>query len=151
MSSRTTKTEPQIELLPPVEVNELDTRQYRAFMLPNRMHVLLISDPLSEIAEAAMDVGVGSFSDPDDLPGLAHFLEHMLCEGSVRFPKHGEYKLFLCENAGIDAASTFEETTNYHFSFSAEPDLVEEEEMPGFRRLHTCSRSALLHRSSRRA
>lgn len=25
---------------------------------------------------AALCVGVGSFSDPNDLPGLAHFLEH---------------------------------------------------------------------------
>lgn len=25
---------------------------------------------------AALCVGVGSFADPDDLPGLAHFLEH---------------------------------------------------------------------------
>ena len=28
---------------------------------------------------AALCVGVGSFSDPDHLPGLAHFLEHSEC------------------------------------------------------------------------
>lgn len=27
-------------------------------------------------AAAALCISVGSFSDPDDLPGLAHFLEH---------------------------------------------------------------------------
>ena len=27
-------------------------------------------------AAAALCINVGSFSDPDDLPGLAHFLEH---------------------------------------------------------------------------
>ena len=25
---------------------------------------------------AALCIGVGSFSDPDDIPGFAHFLEH---------------------------------------------------------------------------
>lgn len=29
-------------------------------------------------AAAAMTVGIGSFSDPVDLPGLSHYLEHML-------------------------------------------------------------------------
>jgi insulysin len=42
------------------------------------MEVILISDPDSEKAAAAMDMRVGAFSDPDDVPGLAHFLEHML-------------------------------------------------------------------------
>jgi len=27
-------------------------------------------------AAAALCISVGSFSDPDELPGLAHFLEH---------------------------------------------------------------------------
>lgn len=27
-------------------------------------------------AAAALCISVGSFSDPEDLPGLAHFLEH---------------------------------------------------------------------------
>jgi nardilysin len=28
---------------------------------------------------AGLCVGMGSFSDPEELPGLAHFLEHMVC------------------------------------------------------------------------
>ena len=31
---------------------------------------------LSFQSAAALCIGVGSFSDPDDIPGLAHFLEH---------------------------------------------------------------------------
>ena len=34
-----------------------------------------------------MSIGVGSFSDPDDIPGLAHFLEHMVFMGSEKFPE----------------------------------------------------------------
>ena len=35
-------------------------------------------------AAVAVSVGVGSFSDPAELPGLAHFLEHMLFMGSEK-------------------------------------------------------------------
>ena len=34
------------------------------------------------MAGAALAVSVGSFSDPPHLPGLAHFLEHMLFLGA---------------------------------------------------------------------
>lgn len=30
-------------------------------------------------AACAMAVRVGHFADPDELPGLAHFLEHVCC------------------------------------------------------------------------
>ncbi|KAK9939655.1 hypothetical protein M0R45_016345 [Rubus argutus] len=36
-------------------------------------------------AAAAMCVGIGSFSDPPEAQGLAHFLEHMLFMGSTSF------------------------------------------------------------------
>jgi insulysin len=39
---------------------------------------VLVSDPDAEMADASVDVHVGSWSGPDDLPGLAHFCEHML-------------------------------------------------------------------------
>jgi hypothetical protein len=41
-----------------------DDRVYRALQLPNGMRTLLISDPASNRAAAAIDVHVGSFSDP---------------------------------------------------------------------------------------
>ncbi|CAI5986657.1 unnamed protein product [Closterium sp. NIES-65] len=43
-----------------------------------------------KLAAAAMCVGVGSFLDPPDALGLAHFLEHMLFMGSVKFPDENE-------------------------------------------------------------
>ena len=36
-------------------------------------------------AAVAVAVGVGSFSDPPQLGGLAHFLEHMLFMGSSKY------------------------------------------------------------------
>ena len=47
------------------------------------LQVLLISDPSTDKAAAAMDVHIGHMSDPAKLPGLAHFCEHMLFLGKI--------------------------------------------------------------------
>ena len=52
-----------------------DDRSYRHLVLPNKLQVLLVSSPDADKAAAAMCVKVGHFSDPDELPGLAHFCE----------------------------------------------------------------------------
>ena len=54
-----------------------DKRKYEAYTLPNGIQVLLVSDPDSMTAAAALDVHVGSLSDPKAIPGMAHFCEHM--------------------------------------------------------------------------
>uniref|UniRef100_A0A8C6UNY0 Nardilysin a (N-arginine dibasic convertase) n=1 Tax=Neogobius melanostomus TaxID=47308 RepID=A0A8C6UNY0_9GOBI len=47
------------------------------------------------MSAAALCVGVGSFSDPPDLPGLAHFLEHMVFMGSEKYPSENGFDAFL--------------------------------------------------------
>lgn len=100
---------------PPLEVSSVDHRSYRAFTLPNQLAVLIASDPISDKAAAALDVAVGNFSDPDEIPGLAHFLEHMLFLGTEKYPDEGSYNEFLSENGGHSNAYTACENTNYHF------------------------------------
>jgi nardilysin len=63
-------------------------------------------------------VGVGSFSDPPDAQGLAHFLEHMLFMGSSEFPDENEYDTFLSKHGGGSNAFTETEFTCYHFDIS---------------------------------
>lgn len=53
--------------------NDVD-RQYRYIVLENELAVLLVSDATTKIAAAAVDIQVGAYCDPDELPGLAHFL-----------------------------------------------------------------------------
>lgn len=54
----------------------LDDSDYVAYTLDSGLRVLLCSDPYqSNDAAAAMDVHVGACSDPDAVPGLAHFNE----------------------------------------------------------------------------
>ena len=45
----------------------MDDRTYQVLCLENQLRVLLISDPNSNISAAAMDVAVGSFSDPPEV------------------------------------------------------------------------------------
>ena len=72
----------------PMIVPPLDDRKYETFELPgNGLRVLLCSDPSLSMAAAAMDVHVGATSDPDAVPGLAHFTEHMLFLGTELYPE----------------------------------------------------------------
>ena len=58
---------------------------------------MLISDPAADKAAAALEVRAGHFDDPESMPGLAHFTEHMLRK--VRQPGH---RLRVVKVAGTD-------------------------------------------------
>ena len=95
--------------------SSFDQREFRAFTLPNQLQVLLISDPTAEKAAASMDVAVGSGANPEAIPGLAHFLEHMLFLGTEQFPEADSYQSFISANGGSFNAFTAYENTNYFF------------------------------------
>ena len=78
-----------------------------------------VSLSLSLQSAAAMDVRVGYLSDPEDLPGLAHFTEHMLFYSSEKYPKEDEYSKFISEHGGFCNAFTSAEDTNYHFDVNS--------------------------------
>ena len=67
-----------------LEAPALDDRAYRVIRLPNKLEALLVHDPETDKASAALNVNVGSFSDPEHLQGLAHALEHMLFMGTKK-------------------------------------------------------------------
>ncbi|XP_063837017.1 insulin-degrading enzyme [Ostrinia nubilalis] len=92
-----------------------DKREYRGLVLSNHLKVLLVSDPTTDKSAAALDVNVGYLSDPDELPGLAHFCEHMLFLGTEKYPEENEYNKFLSEHGGSSNASTSSDHTTYYF------------------------------------
>lgn len=102
-----------------VDKSPNDKREYRALVLDNGMRVLLVSDPTSERAAAAVNVAAGSNSDPADFNGLAHFLEHMLFLGTEKYPASGEYQEFIASHGGTHNASTAYENTNFYFEIDA--------------------------------
>uniref|UniRef100_A0A7M4E8X1 Nardilysin-like n=1 Tax=Crocodylus porosus TaxID=8502 RepID=A0A7M4E8X1_CROPO len=70
---------------------------------------------MEKLSAAALCVGVGSFCDPEDLPGLAHFLEHMVFMGSLKYPDENGFDAFVREHGGSDNASTDCERTVFQF------------------------------------
>lgn len=100
--------------------SDQDRCEYRLIRLPNKLEALLIHEEGLDKAAAAMDVFVGNFFDPSDIPGLAHFLEHLLFMGTEKYPKENDYSQFLSEHGGHSNAFTAEEHTNYFFEVSHE-------------------------------
>lgn len=117
---------------PPVATSPLDARKFRALFLSNQLRVLLVSDNESERAAASLTVTVGSNSDPEELPGLAHFLEHMLFLGTAKYPQEDSYNAFLSQNGGNSNAMTMGECTNFHFDMYV-PDRDPDSPNPRFR------------------
>uniref|UniRef100_A0ACD5WHF8 Uncharacterized protein n=1 Tax=Avena sativa TaxID=4498 RepID=A0ACD5WHF8_AVESA len=97
-----------------------DKREYRRVVLPNALECLLISDAETDKAAACMEVGVGSFSNPEGLEGLAHFLEHMLFYASEKYPGEHNYTKYIMEHGGSFNAFTSSETTNFFFDVNVD-------------------------------
>lgn len=104
--------------------SESDNRLYLAVTLRNQLKVLLISDPQTDKAAACLAVGVGSFSDPADVPGLAHFCEHMILLGSQKYPGENEYSKFITSHNGY--CNAFTSTTETCYVFDIVPEYLYE-------------------------
>ena len=94
---------------------KFDRRDFKEIVLKNNIQAVLISDPNAKTASAAMSVGVGSGSNPQKLPGLAHLLEHMLFLGSTKFQDHTRMGKLVNIGGGYTNAYTSDTETNYYF------------------------------------
>ncbi|CUS07597.1 unnamed protein product [Tuber aestivum] len=103
-----------------LEQPALDNRSYRVIRLSNKLEALIVHDPDTDKASAALDVHVGNFSDKDDLPGQAHAVEHLLFMGTEKYPRENEYSQYLSENSGQSNAYTAATSTNYYFEVGHE-------------------------------
>lgn len=104
-----------------LETPSLDNRTYRVIRLENRLEVLLVHDPDTDKASAAMDVNVGNFSDEDDMPGMAHAVEHLLFMGTKKYPVENAYSQYLSAHSGSSNAYTGATSTNYFFDVAGKP------------------------------
>ena len=103
-----------------------DGRDYRYLKLPNELQTLLIHDPEAEMSAASMFVGVGSLSDPVNpnkkdtkFNGMAHFCEHMLFQGTKKYPEENYYLKYMGDHGGETNANTGDDETNFHFDVTS--------------------------------
>jgi secreted Zn-dependent insulinase-like peptidase len=102
-----------------------DLKQYANYTLDCGLEVLLVStselliskcqDKDTANAAAAMCVNSGSFCDPSNAEGLAHFLEHMVFMGSAKYPAENQYDSYISSHGGSCNAYTEGEYTCYQF------------------------------------
>ncbi len=85
--------------------------------LNNDLKVLIISDPRINISACALAVNTGSWDDPEKYPGMAHFVEHMLFQGSANYPsREDDFGNFLASHHGNrNAYTSFLETVYYFY------------------------------------
>ncbi|EGV62059.1 metalloprotease [Yamadazyma tenuis] len=103
-----------------IEKPLVDDREYKFIKLSNELKVLLIHDPQTDKSAAGLDVFVGSYKDKDfEIPGLAHFCEHLLFMGTKKYPSENEYASYLSNHGGHSNAFTSFEHTNYYFEVNS--------------------------------
>jgi|694.fasta_scaffold03504_12 insulysin len=102
----------QIPLLTP----SMAATKFLKIRLKNGLEAYLVSDPHADKSSAVMTVKVGSWDEPKDYAGLAHFLEHMLFLGTKKYPKESEYNRYITEHGGMTNAFTSDDHTSFLFS-----------------------------------
>ncbi|KAK3365151.1 Metalloenzyme, LuxS/M16 peptidase-like protein [Lasiosphaeria ovina] len=110
-----------------LEVSSLDDRSYRVILLPNGLEALLAHDPDADMASASLNVGVGSFSDDPDMPGVAHALKHGLKNYWEIVVIFFQYLSLLREAPATAQARIFEERKrmgdiNFNFEKKSSPE-----------------------------
>lgn len=100
----------------PILTPALSDRKTIKIRLDNGLQAMIVSDPKSDKSAASLTVDSGSWQDPEDHPGIAHFLEHMLFMGTKKFPNESEYDEFIHANGGKTNAYTASTQTSYMIS-----------------------------------
>ncbi|MFQ6703220.1 MAG: M16 family metallopeptidase [Alphaproteobacteria bacterium] len=77
--------------------------------------VTVILDPMdTETTNVAVSFKTGSLDETPKEYGLTHFCEHMLCNGTARFPTRKAMVDYISENAGIINAFTSRQELRLH-------------------------------------
>ena len=92
------------------------TNIFEAGILKNNIKYVLVEDENITNSYVSVCVNVGSFNNPKEYQGLAHFLEHMLFLGSKKYPDENYYADKISKNGGFSNAYTSYYETVYYFN-----------------------------------
>ena len=93
-----------------------DTRNISGGKLNNGIKYIIINDSILEKSYASVSVNIGSYANPKEYNGLAHFLEHMLFMGSKKYPDENHFSKRVNEYGGYSNAYTTVNNTTYFFN-----------------------------------
>ena len=82
--------------------------------LPNGLTIVAEQMPV-EAVNLSLWVNVGSANEPDDINGMAHFLEHMVFKGTKRIVS-GEFERRIEERGAVTNAATSQDYTHYYIT-----------------------------------
>jgi insulysin len=98
-----------------IEKPNNDKKIYLSGLLDNKIKYTIIQDNFIDNCFISCVVNIGSYSDPIEYNGLAHFLEHMLFLGSKKYPQENYFDEQLKMNGGYSNAYTDTFETNYYY------------------------------------
>ena len=88
----------------------------KVLTLPNGLEITLVSCDACSESGVAMGIKIGSLFDP--IPGLAHFLEHMLFYASETYPQEDYLTSYIGSHGGSSNAFTGYTSSVYFYSIS---------------------------------
>lgn len=93
-----------------------DYNDYNIITLKNGIDVILTSSNKVINTFVSVTINVGYYQDT--IPGIAHFLEHMLFMGTKNYPEENYFQKFIFDNGGHANAFTINEYTSYYYDIS---------------------------------
>ena len=101
-----------------------DKQEYQYLELTNGIKVVLVHKSDTDRAAVSIVVATGSDHDPEDVPGMAHYLEHMLFLGSEKYPEPEGFTGYVEKHGGSYNAYTASDHTAYFFEI--DPEYLDE-------------------------
>ncbi|KAF7584655.1 Insulinase (Peptidase M16) family protein [Clavispora lusitaniae] len=102
--------EPELEL--PLAYKH---RQHLFVTLDNGLRCFLINDTSTDLVSGSLLAGTGNFSDPQEVPGVAHLAEHIMMRASKKSDK---LENLIVSSGGDFNAYTSAEKTCFYFEIS---------------------------------
>lgn len=99
-----------------------DKNNYHTFELKNKLKVFLEENTKIQISCVMIVVKIGY--TVDKFNGMAHFLEHMLFNGTEKYPEEKFFSEFITKNGGHTNAFTTHNHTCYYYTIDS--DFLEE-------------------------
>jgi zinc protease len=82
--------------------------------LANGLTIIAEQVPL-EVVSFSLWIGAGSAAEPNEINGMAHFLEHMIFKGTPTLPS-GEFERRVEQRGGMTNAATSQDYTYYYIT-----------------------------------